>query len=152
MVELLSWGVMQILQKDYGNLFLSNQSNDFRLSTMYGANLLISYYCKMENVYQILNRTPLVCRLFYHECLRVFHDRLINLEDKTYFYHLMKEVCQRIFGTPVIMLPDTVPIREPPLLLFGDFMSQAAKEDRPYDEIKDIDKLKGILQVCCSTE
>ncbi|XP_054276499.1 dynein axonemal heavy chain 6-like [Macrosteles quadrilineatus] len=85
-------------------------------------------------------------RLFYHECLRVFHDRLINLEDKTYFYHLMREVCQRIFGTPVIMLPDMVPIREPPLLLFGDFMSQAAKEDRPYDEIKDIDKMKGILQ------
>lgn len=34
-----------------------------------------------------------IMRLFYHECLRVFHDRLINKEDKSYFYFLMREVC-----------------------------------------------------------
>lgn len=77
----------------------------------------------------------------------MFHDRLVNLEDKTYFYYLLREICQKMFGTPVIQLPDSGLLREPPLLLFGDFMSQAAKEDRPYDEIKDIEKLKGILQV-----
>lgn len=59
----------------------------------------------------------------------------------------MREVCQRVFGTPVIALPEASIIREPPILLFGDFMSLAAKEERPYEEIKDIDKLKGVLQV-----
>lgn len=88
------------------------------------------------------------CRLFYHECLRVFHDRLINVEDKTYFYTLMREVCSRSFGTPVLLLPEEKIIRNPPILLFGDFMRfGAAKEDRIYEEIKDVDKLKGILQV-----
>lgn len=88
------------------------------------------------------------CRLFYHECLRVFHDRLINVEDKTYFYTLMREVCNRSFGTPVLILPEEKIIRNPPVLLFGDFMRfGAAKEDRIYEEIKDVDKLKGILQV-----
>ena len=36
-----------------------------------------------------------IMRLFYHECLRVFHDRLINKEDKSYFYFLMRDV--RVF-------------------------------------------------------
>ena len=33
-----------------------------------------------------------ILRLFYHECLRVFHDRLVNKEDKSYFYFLMRDV------------------------------------------------------------
>jgi len=31
-------------------------------------------------------------RLFFHECLRVFHDRLATVEDKSYFYKLLAEV------------------------------------------------------------
>uniref|UniRef100_A0A1B6CU24 AAA+ ATPase domain-containing protein n=1 Tax=Clastoptera arizonana TaxID=38151 RepID=A0A1B6CU24_9HEMI len=96
-------------------------------------------------------------RLFYHECLRVFHDRLVNLQDKTYFYYLMREICQRSFATPVLIFTNerssvvgdaTVDIiKDPPILLFGDFMTQAAsKEDRVYEEIKDIEKMKGVLQ------
>lgn len=86
-------------------------------------------------------------RLFYHECLRVFHDRLINVEDKTYFYILMKEICGRCFGTPVLALPDEKIILKPPTLLFGDFMRfGAAKQDRIYEEIRDTEKLKSILQ------
>lgn len=91
-------------------------------------------------------------RLFYHECLRVFHDRLINLEDKTYFYLLMREICGRSFGTPVLDLPDTTVIRTPPTLIFGDFMRfGAAREDRIYEEIHDLEKLKSILQVSTPT-
>lgn len=70
----------------------------------------------------------------------------------------MKEICQRSFATPVIVLPTEKAsvagaehsgiIKEYPVLLFGDFMMQAAsKEDRVYEEIKDIEKLKGVLQV-----
>lgn len=85
-------------------------------------------------------------RLFYHECLRVFHDRLINVEDKTYFYILMKEICGRCFGTPVLNLPDEKIIYNPPTLLFGDFMRFGApKQDRIYEEIRDLDKLRAIL-------
>lgn len=87
-------------------------------------------------------------RLFYHECLRVFHDRLINEEDKSYFYFLMREICNRAFGSPVLHLPDVAVIKNPPALFFGDFMQfGAAKEDRIYEEILDIEKLKSVLQV-----
>jgi hypothetical protein len=37
---------------------------------------------------------PSLFRLYYHESLRVFHDRLINEQDKAYFYALMKQVSQ----------------------------------------------------------
>ncbi|KAF2878695.1 hypothetical protein ILUMI_27474 [Ignelater luminosus] len=86
-------------------------------------------------------------RLFYHECLRVFHDRLINEEDKSYFYFLMREICNRAFGNPVLQLPDVPVLKTPPTLLFGDFMQfGASREDRIYEEILDLDKLKSILQ------
>ncbi|GJQ70897.1 hypothetical protein Trydic_g814 [Trypoxylus dichotomus] len=86
-------------------------------------------------------------RLFYHECLRVFHDRLINKEDKTYFYLLMREVCGRCFGTPVLMLPDEPVILNPPILIFGDFMQVGVeRENRIYEEIRDINKLRNVLQ------
>ncbi|KAL1130882.1 hypothetical protein AAG570_012123 [Ranatra chinensis] len=85
-------------------------------------------------------------RLFYHECLRVFHDRLVDKIDKSYFYHLLQSVSQRTFGNPIIKLPSQEIITDPPVLLFGDFLSQAAKEDRIYEEIKNIDKLRNSLQ------
>nr|CAD7258338.1 unnamed protein product [Timema shepardi] len=86
--------------------------------------------------------------LFYHECLRVFHDRLVNVEDKSYFYHLMKEVCTRAFGRPVLSFPpEPKIITSPPVLLFGDFMNTgAARQDRIYEEIKDTEKLRHVMQ------
>lgn len=79
-----------------------------------------------------------VQRLFYHEAMRVFHDRLINDEDKTYFKDLMKQTCIKYFEKQIVT--DTE------LVIFGDFMVFGqSKEDRVYDEIKDYDKLKIIL-------
>lgn len=71
---------------------------------------------------------------------------MINEEDKSYFYFLMKEVCLRYFSNAVLTLPDTSIIKNPPLLLFGDFMVPNA-EFRIYEEIKDIEKLITILKV-----
>ncbi|XP_017780151.1 PREDICTED: dynein heavy chain 6, axonemal [Nicrophorus vespilloides] len=86
-------------------------------------------------------------RLFCHECLRVFHDRLINEQDKIYFYYMMRETCSRSFGTPVLTFTDESIQEAPPVLLFGDFMVMgAATEDKIYEEIRDIDKMKNVLQ------
>lgn len=75
----------------------------------------------------------------------------MNIEDKTYFYCVLCEICQRSFGTPVIDLPDVTQTNDFPVLLFGDFMSQTSKENRIYEEIKNTDKLKNVLQVCIIT-
>ncbi|KAH8299235.1 hypothetical protein KR044_006570, partial [Drosophila immigrans] len=87
-------------------------------------------YYNMEN--QIL-------RLFYHETTRVFHDRLINAEDKTLFKTLMNDVCRDHFNRDVVQ-PDE------PEVLFGDFMVFGKpKNERVYDEIRDHSKLESVL-------
>jgi dynein heavy chain len=36
-----------------------------------------------------------IFRLFCHECQRVFHDRLINNEDKHYFHLILTEMASK---------------------------------------------------------
>lgn len=80
-----------------------------------------------------------VLRLFYHETTRVFHDRLINDQDKMAFKKIMEDVCLKHFKKHVYRT------EEPPIL-FGDFMVFGKpKADRVYEEIKDHVKLESIL-------
>ena len=39
-----------------------------------------------------------IFRLFCHEAMRVFHDRLINREDKGFFYNILSEMAGKHFG------------------------------------------------------
>jgi len=39
-----------------------------------------------------------IFRLFCHEAQRVFHDRLINKEDKRYFNTILSEMSQKHFS------------------------------------------------------
>lgn len=39
-----------------------------------------------------------IFRLFCHESMRVFHDRLINNEDKMYFYQILADMANKHFG------------------------------------------------------
>ncbi|KAI4494191.1 hypothetical protein M0802_009060 [Mischocyttarus mexicanus] len=95
----------------------------------------------------VIREPKQMLRLFYHECLRVFHDRLINPEDKNYFYRLLSNICLNAFGDEVVSLPDEKVIEKPPILLFGDFMSYGVPlEQRIYEEITDTTKIKSILQ------
>ncbi|CAD1473370.1 unnamed protein product, partial [Heterotrigona itama] len=85
--------------------------------------------------------------LFYHESLRVFHDRLINVQDKSYFYRLLNDVCVNTLGVQVMRLPDEKIIEKPPVLLFGDFMTfGAAREQRMYEELTEISKVRRTLE------
>lgn len=96
----------------------------------------------------VIREPKQMLRLYFHECLRVFHDRLINLEGKTYFYRLLSDICMKTFSDPVVNIPDNEEIiQNPPMLLFGDFLVFGAdKKDRLYEEITQIEKTKLILQ------
>ncbi|XP_030378328.1 dynein heavy chain 6, axonemal [Scaptodrosophila lebanonensis] len=85
------------------------------------------------------NMESQVLRLFYHETTRVFHDRLINNDDKSLFKNLMADVCLLHFHREVVK-------NEEPALLFGDFMIFGKpKAERIYEEIKDHGKLESVL-------
>lgn len=48
----------------------------------------------------------------------------------------------------VMRLPDEEIIEKPPILLFGDFMSfGAAREQRIYEELTEISKVRRTLEV-----
>ncbi|XP_067106416.1 dynein axonemal heavy chain 6 [Osmerus mordax] len=83
-----------------------------------------------------------VFRLFCHECQRVFHDRLINNEDKTYFNTMVSEMASKYFG---FNLEPSYFVTKP--IIFGDFIKVGAeKADRLYEDLTDPDKIRGVLQ------
>ena len=44
-----------------------------------------------------IRETAQITRLFYHETLRVFHDRLTTHDDKKYFYRMLSDIAQKNF-------------------------------------------------------
>ena len=46
----------------------------------------------------VIRETKQIFRLFCHEALRVFHDRLINNEDKQMFHVILSEMASKHFG------------------------------------------------------
>ncbi|XP_070092321.1 dynein axonemal heavy chain 6 isoform X4 [Equus caballus] len=83
-----------------------------------------------------------IFRLFCHECQRVFHDRLINNEDKHYFHVILTEMANKHFGIAIgLEYFLTRPI------IFGDFIKFGAdKTDRIYDDMPDMEKIANVLQ------
>ncbi|XP_004437259.1 PREDICTED: dynein heavy chain 6, axonemal [Ceratotherium simum simum] len=83
-----------------------------------------------------------IFRLFCHECQRVFHDRLINNEDKHYFHVILTEMANKHFGIAIgLEYFLTRPI------IFGDFIKFGAdKMDRIYDDMPDMEKIANVLQ------
>ncbi|XP_045539469.1 dynein axonemal heavy chain 1 [Papilio machaon] len=80
-----------------------------------------------------------VIRLWYHEHLRVYQDRLVNNEDRQWFTKLMNKKIETRFGKKP---NDIIGGR---LMLFGDFMDIGA-DDRKYVEILDWEEMHEILQ------
>ncbi|KAG7222944.1 hypothetical protein INR49_015971 [Caranx melampygus] len=83
-----------------------------------------------------------IFRLFCHECQRVFHDRLINSQDKMYFNNIICEIAGRYFS---INLEPSYLMTQP--IIFGDFIKvDAEKEDRLYEDLTDMNKIQTVLQ------
>jgi dynein heavy chain len=72
-------------------------------------------------------------RLWYHECCRVFQDRLVNNEDRTWFTDLVKNRIPA-FG---VQTGDVLTSNQ---LFYGDFMVPGA-DSKVYCEIEDHTKL-----------
>ncbi|KAJ3127608.1 Dynein heavy chain 2, axonemal, partial [Nowakowskiella sp. JEL0407] len=78
-------------------------------------------------------------KLWIHEVLRVFYDRLINKDDKEYFTKLVDEKLIAHFNSS---LKQVCPTKQLPL--FGDFLNPGT--DVPiYEEIVDYEKLKRFM-------
>ena len=79
-------------------------------------------------------------RLWFHECMRVFHDRLINEQDREIFVNILKGK----FHTFKLKEEEILNI---PRVLFGDFMKGIeSNEGRMYFQIEDLVKLRTMME------
>ena len=81
--------------------------------------------------------------LFAHEATRVFHDRLVEEEDRQFFYQVLLEKMDQCIRCKIPV--DTLTKKT---LIFGDFANlNNPKADRVYRHIKDVNLLSRTLQV-----
>ncbi|XP_030358369.1 dynein heavy chain 10, axonemal isoform X4 [Strigops habroptila] len=79
-------------------------------------------------------------RVWRNECLRVFHDRLINEADKELVQGHIKNLIEENFNDALEQA-----MRDP--ILFGDFrMALNEGEPRIYEDIQDYDAAKALFQ------
>ena len=79
-----------------------------------------------------LVRREALARLWAHESLRVFHDRLVSSEDKAVLRRLLAEAAQ--MHLPNLLHPDELSGVRP--LLYGDFhVANIAVGEREYGEV-----------------
>ncbi|NXN51379.1 DYH1 protein, partial [Rynchops niger] len=77
-------------------------------------------------------------RLWYHESCRVFCDRLVSKEDRTWFDNLMKNMMDELGTT----FEEVIPLQP---VLFGDFMEPGANI-KLYQPINSQEKLKVVIE------
>nr|XP_027777371.1 dynein heavy chain 12, axonemal [Marmota flaviventris] len=95
-------------------------------------------------------------RLFVHEVLRVFYDRLINDDDRNWLFKLIKIVIKDNFkesfdGVFLHLRKENAPVTEEDLrnLMFGDYMNPDLEgDDRVYIEIPNIHHFSDIVDQC----
>ncbi|KAM9822995.1 dynein axonemal heavy chain 10-like [Syngnathus typhle] len=79
-------------------------------------------------------------RVWRNECLRIFHDRLIDEKDKTMVQGLIKNLVEEHFKA---VMEDVM--RDP--ILFGDYKTALSEtEPRLYEEINDYETSKNLFQ------
>ena len=78
-------------------------------------------------------------KLWVHESSRVFHDRLINEEDRKWFITLVMQLLARNFNSRI----EDVDLFGEKGTKFGDLLKLEFGKD--YEEIKDANKLLKVL-------
>ncbi|CAG5125807.1 unnamed protein product, partial [Candidula unifasciata] len=78
----------------------------------------------------IIREKPQIMRLFIHEAQRVFHDRLINNEDKMFFHNIMAEMTAKHFNESVE--PKSF-VTSP--ILFGNFIKMGCVQNSACNKL-----------------
>ncbi|CAF4222790.1 unnamed protein product, partial [Adineta steineri] len=95
-------------------------------------------------------------RLWVHEVYRVFYDRLIDDEDRSTFFSMVKDVMNETLKQNMNnLLEHLIPANAPPpkqlkdehirALMFGDYIKPDA-DPKPYDEITDLSQLQKVME------
>ncbi|CAL8325422.1 unnamed protein product [Merluccius merluccius] len=94
-------------------------------------------------------------RLFVHEVLRVFYDRLVDAADRTWLYQLMNGIVKEHFRESFEQVFDHLKTDKQLVeedmrnLLFGDYMHPELEEDeRLYAEVPSMESFGQVVELC----
>ncbi|KAJ3281611.1 Dynein heavy chain 6, axonemal [Borealophlyctis nickersoniae] len=91
---------------------------------------------------QVIQSKMDVVKLFCHEAARIFHDRLIDEADRSYFNKLLSELVEKNFG---VSIPKETLSQKP--IMFGDFAKRGVPpEERLYVEMSDMKVINTLLE------
>ncbi|XP_065348136.1 dynein axonemal heavy chain 7-like [Cloeon dipterum] len=94
-------------------------------------------------------------RLWVHEVLRVFADRMPDIEDRDWLLQVVRETCSEKLGNDMDQMFKHLATKENPRitelelrqLLFCDFANPKA-DARNYSEVHEIDNLRSVVERC----
>ncbi|GBG81999.1 hypothetical protein CBR_g34179 [Chara braunii] len=98
--------------------------------------------------------TDKLTRIWAHECLRVFHDRLTNEDDREWFYKMLADMIEKHFKerfgkvfAPITRSTSRADTRGDALryIMAGDFMKLGA-DNMQYDEITDENAVFKVME------
>lgn len=92
-------------------------------------------------------------RLWVHEILRVFGDRLVDKIDRQWLFEQLKDTTQKIMKDSFDIVFDNLPKYNDQItelsfsnLIFGNFMDpDAILDDRKYEEVKSMEEFEAIV-------
>jgi dynein heavy chain, axonemal len=84
-------------------------------------------------------------KLWYHECMRVFHDRLTTVEDRAYLHNLLVGHFTSSFNI-VDKNPEHV-ILDQDRIIFADFMQGRDTDPKYYQQVMDLGQLLNRMDV-----
>ena len=95
-------------------------------------------------------------RLWIHEILRVFGDRLIDDEDRRWLFEQLRETVKNVFKEPLDSVLSHLPKIDGELtvtslknLIFGNFMDlDAVAEDKRYEEVLSMEEFHDVAIQC----
>uniref|UniRef100_A0A5F8HDR2 Dynein axonemal heavy chain 12 n=1 Tax=Monodelphis domestica TaxID=13616 RepID=A0A5F8HDR2_MONDO len=146
-------GTMEIYKQSMENLLPTPAKSHYTFNLRDFARVILG--CLLINKDSVETKQTMV-RLFVHEVLRVFYDRLVDDSDRAWLFTLIKTVIKDQFKDNFDSVfshlkKEKAPVQEEDLrnLLFGDYMNPDLEGDeRIYIEIPSVQHFSDVVELC----
>ncbi|XP_021099628.1 dynein heavy chain 12, axonemal [Heterocephalus glaber] len=146
-------GTMEVYKQSMENLLPTPTKSHYTFNLRDFSRVIRG--CLLIKRHAVENKQTMI-RLFVHEVLRVFYDRLINDDDRKWLFKLIKTVTKDHFKESfdsifLHLRKENKPTTEEDLrnLMFGDYMNPDLEgDDRVYIEITNIHHFNDIVDQC----